>query len=129
MSITFWAPSCNQPAIRHGLAQTHGCAYSVQIQFLRVQDPDKFCESVEAEQQALRDKLVAATSRLPEVAISADTKLKISEVPPCSDAMQDQTHHAAIKPEAPASHVPERHGAASLHAALAAGRELAADCS
>jgi AAA lid domain len=35
---------------------------------------------VEGEQQALRDKLTAATERLPEVAISRDTKLKISEV-------------------------------------------------
>jgi Mg-chelatase subunit ChlI len=44
------------------------------------EDPDKFCASVEAEQQALRDKLVAATSRLQNVAISTDTKLKISEI-------------------------------------------------
>lgn len=58
---------------------------------VRLQDPDKFCASVEAEQQALRDKLVAATNRLPDVAISTDTKLKISEVPSCSDAMPDET--------------------------------------
>lgn len=47
-----------------------------------LQDPDKFCASVEAEQQALRDKLIAATKRLPDIVISADTKLKISEVLP-----------------------------------------------
>lgn len=35
---------------------------------------------MEAEQQALRDKLIAATKRLPDIIISADTKLKISEV-------------------------------------------------
>ena len=46
----------------------------------QLQDPDNFCQSVEGEQQALRDKLTAATQRLPDVAISRDTKLKISEV-------------------------------------------------
>lgn len=45
-----------------------------------MQDPDKFCASVEAEQQALREKLMAATARLPDIRISTDTKLKISEV-------------------------------------------------
>ena len=45
-----------------------------------LQDPDKFCESVEAEQQELRDKLIAATARLDKVTLSRELRLKISEV-------------------------------------------------
>lgn len=35
---------------------------------------------MEAEQQALREKLMAATARLPDIQISTETKLKISEI-------------------------------------------------
>ncbi len=48
--------------------------------FALSQDPDKFCAEVEAEQQALREKLVAATKALPDVVVPRDVKLKISEV-------------------------------------------------
>lgn len=45
-----------------------------------VQNPDKFCESVEADQQELRDRLTSATERLPEVELSRAVRLQISEV-------------------------------------------------
>jgi Mg-chelatase subunit ChlI len=76
--------------LTRGCCLDHDCKVSNdQHPVARLQDPDKFCASVEAEQQALRDKLVAATSRLPEVAISTDTKLKISEVPLCISPAPD----------------------------------------
>ena len=81
-----WAPSRTSLAIINTVKARSGTdtwmCCSIDSPLLRLQDPDKFCASVEAEQQALRDKLVAATSRLPDVAISTDTKLKISEVRP-----------------------------------------------
>lgn len=45
-----------------------------------MQDPDKFCASVEADQQALRERLVSATERLPSVQVSREVRLQISEV-------------------------------------------------
>jgi len=44
------------------------------------QDPDKFCASVEADQQALRERLVSATERLPSVQVSREVRLQISEI-------------------------------------------------
>ena len=108
-------PHATSLAIGHGLAHTHGCAIALTGQFLRLQDPDKFCASVEAEQQALRDKLVAATSRLPEVAISTDTKLKISEVPPWQCCIAEECAYAVVTPRASASHSPNNRDAGSSH--------------
>lgn len=43
-------------------------------------DPDKFCASVEEEQQRLRDKLTSATERLSDVEVSRAVRLQISEI-------------------------------------------------
>lgn len=45
-----------------------------------VQNPDKFCDSVEEDQQQLRDRLTSATERLPDVELSRAVRLQISEV-------------------------------------------------
>lgn len=43
-------------------------------------NPDKFCDSVEEEQQLLRDRLTSATQRLPDVEVSRAVRLQISEI-------------------------------------------------
>jgi magnesium chelatase subunit I len=47
------------------------------------QDPDKFAAEVEADQAALRQKLIEASKRLKSVAISRELKLKIAQI--CSN--------------------------------------------
>lgn len=45
-----------------------------------MQNPDDFCYEARKEQDELRQRLVSATQRLKQVHMSADVRLKISEI-------------------------------------------------